>query len=85
MTINDKKIQLISNIAVELVRQQTAVDVQALRDHAGKMYDEGKLAAEIAVKLIIRLLGIKEESRSISMVEILVDQAEKTYKENYAG
>lgn len=51
----------------------------------GQMYETGTLAAEIAVKLIVRVLGMQVDTRSISPVDYLVDRAAQTYRDNFAG
>ena len=83
--VTAKKIDIIAAIAAQIVSQQTADELLALSVQASTMYAAGKLAAEIAVKLILRLTGIAAETRSIAMIDDLVDQAETIYRENYAG
>lgn len=85
MQINNHKIDVIAKIASEIVKEQTVEELKDLTDHAGKMYDEGKLAAEIAVKLFLRVAGIELETRAISPVDDLVSLAETEYRANYAG
>ena len=83
--VTAKKIDIITAIAAQIVSQQTVDDLLALSVQASAMFASGKLAAEIAVKLILRLTGIEAETRSIGMIDDLVDQAETIYRENYAG
>lgn len=83
--VNNKKIQVITQIAAELAKQQTADDLRALIRQGVKCYNEAELAAEIAVKLFLRITGIAVESRAVSPVDELVSIAEKTYRTTYAG
>lgn len=85
MTINTKMITIIAAIASELAKQQTLDDLKAIVAETHQMYDDAKTAAEIAVRLFMRLSGLETETRSISYVDILVDKAEEAYRENYAG
>ena len=88
MTINTKMITVIATIASELAKQQTIDDLKAIVAETHEMYDDAKAAAEIAVKLFLRLSGMEETSpanRSISYVDLLVDKAEEAYRANYAG
>jgi hypothetical protein len=83
--INSKKITVVAQIATEILTQQTAEDLKDIVNHAGKMYAEGELAAEIAVKLMLRVLGIRTEGRGVSPVDALVSQAEERYRNQYAA
>lgn len=83
--ISQKKISAIAKIAQELASQQTVEELANLAQLTGQMYDTGHLAAEVAVKLILRVLGMHVESRSISPVDYLVDQAAATYRKTYVG
>lgn len=83
--ISSKKIHFITKVAQELASQQTVEDIANLSRLTGQMYAAGTLAAEIAVKLFIRVMGMQIDSRGISPVDHLVDQAAQTYRENYAG
>jgi hypothetical protein len=86
MTINPKMIAIIATIASQIAKQQTIDDLKAIVTETHEIYDDAKTAAEIAVKLFMRLAGLEApETRSISYVDMLVDKAEETYRANYAG
>jgi hypothetical protein len=88
MTINRNMITIITTIASQIARQQTIEDLKAIVTETHEMYDDAKTAAEIAVKLFLRLSGMEETTpanRSISYVDVLVDKAEEAYRANYAG
>jgi hypothetical protein len=72
------------DVAQEIFNQQTGDELQKLKDHFGKAYNEGKIMAEIAVKLILRIGGVPmQASRDFSPLTPLVFDAEKTYRERY--
>jgi hypothetical protein len=88
MTINRNKIAIIATIASQIAKQQTIDDLKAIVTETHEMYDDAKTAAEIAVRLFMRISGIDDtapDNRSISYVDVLVDKAEATYRANYAG
>lgn len=84
MLINNTLLTTALDLAQEIFSSQTTDELQELQDHFGKAYHEGKIMAEIAVKLILRIGGIPmQASRDLSPVTPLVFDAEKLYRERY--
>jgi hypothetical protein len=82
--INTTLINSALDVAQEVFSKQTGDELQELKDHFGRAYNEGKIMAEIAVKLILRIGGIKMQvSRDITPITPLVFDAEKLYRERY--
>lgn len=66
------------NVAKAVFDQQTGEELADLKAHFGKAYDEAKLVAMIAVKMLARIAGLREEpgtSRGVNLIERFVDQA----------
>jgi hypothetical protein len=87
MKINQALITSAIAVAHEVFSQQTAADVQRLKDHFGQAYNETKLVAEIAVKLALRLgkIPVEGDLRAISPVIQLEQEAECLYLERFGG
>lgn len=85
MTINTKHIAIIAKIAGEIVKTQTQEDLVMLVKHGQEAYTQATLAAEIATKLVLRIIGMDVETRGISPIDSLVDTAEIIYTSNFAG
>lgn len=87
MKINMELIKKAVSVANEVFCESTANELQAMREHYGKAYNELNLIAEIAVKMILRIGGIElvSEGRMLSPADALVMKAEKVYAERYAG
>lgn len=82
--INSTLIQTAIAMAQEIFSQQTAEELQNMKAHFGKAYDEGKILAEIAVKLVLRVGGVDmQASRDLSPITALVFDAEHAYRERY--
>lgn len=81
--INQKLIETILQISKELVKEETINELNALGHSMGKIYDEATLAAEIAVKMALRIAGISMETRQISPVDVLVNQAIDIHADRY--
>lgn len=66
------------NVAKAVFDQQTGEELERMKDHFGKAYDEAKIVAIIAVKMVARIAGLREEpadTRSISPVDVLTTRA----------
>ena len=88
MIINQTLIHTAIDLAKELFSQQTREDLAAIVAHAGDAYDEGKLIAEIAVKLVLRLGRVSTDpvlSRSASPVDELVAKIYTAYLDRYGA
>lgn len=87
MTINNTLLQTAISTATEIFSAQTANDLQIIKDHLGSAYDESKIVAEIAVKLILRIGNVAffTDGRALSPVDALVFDAEQTYRERYGA
>jgi hypothetical protein len=86
MIINTTMLTTAINVATEIYRLQTAPELETLKWHQGKAFDESKIVAEIAVKMILRLGNIKtavDDLRVFSPIDVLVIQAVQTYRERY--
>lgn len=87
MTINAKLITTAVDIVQELFSDDTGEDLQTIKTHFGLAYNEGKVVAETAVKLVLRLADIQTASnnvRDLSPVDVLVNRAEDRYRSRYA-
>ena len=87
MTINYTLMKTAIDTAKEILSQQTADDLRLLTDHFGKAYDESKIVAEIAVKLILRIgkIPTSTDIRQLTPVDGLVFQAETLYSERFGA
>ena len=66
------------NVAKAVFDQQTGEELADIKAHFGQAYNEAKIVATIAVKMLARVAGLKEEpeiSRGLNMVDKLVDRA----------
>lgn len=66
------------NVAKAIFDQQTGEELASIKQHFGEAYNEAKIVALVAVKMLARIAGLREEpdtSRGFNMVERLVDQA----------
>lgn len=86
MTINTQLITTAIAVVQELFTDPTGADIKNLREHFGAAYNEGKIMAEIAVKLVLRLASIttSADMRALSPVDVLVTHAEDRYRSQYA-
>lgn len=87
MQINNTLLTTAITIAKEIFSQQTAEDLTVMKNHFGKAFDESKIVAEIAVKIILRLGNVKhsQDIRALSPVDGLVSQAYETYTQRFGG
>ncbi len=87
MTINYTLMQAAIDTAKDIFSQQTLDELQIMQEHFGKAFDESKIVAEIAVKLILRLGHIKTsmDIRQITPVDGLVHLAEEAYTARYGA
>lgn len=87
MLINSTLLTTAINTAQEIFSQQTADDLDILKTHFGKAYDESKLIAEIAVKLILRIgkVAMVTDARQLSPVDALVFDAEQLYQQRFGA
>lgn len=66
------------NVAQEIFDTQTGEELQDIKEHFGVAFKESKIVAMIAVKLVARIVGIREEpttSGKNPFVERLADRA----------
>lgn len=66
------------NVAKAMFDQQTGEELADLKAHFGQAYNEAKLVAIVAVKMLARIAGLCEEdslSRGASPIDRLVDRA----------
>ena len=66
------------NVAKAIFDQQTGEELADIKAHFGQAYNEAKLVALVAVKMLARIAGLREEpgtSRGLNLVDRLVDQA----------
>ena len=68
------------NVAKAVFDQQTGEELAEIKKHFGAAYNEAKIVALVAVKLLARIAGLKEESqtRTITPMDRLVNQAMKS-------
>ena len=68
------------NVAKAVFDQQTGDELAEIKKHFGAAYNEAKIVALVAVKLLARIAGLKEESqtRTITPMDRLVNQAMKS-------
>lgn len=87
MTINYTMIKTAVKVAGEIFCNQTAEDLQTLREHFGKAYNEVNIIAEIAVKLVLRIGNVPtvNETRELSPVDVMVIEAQKEYAARFGG
>lgn len=87
MQINNSLLTSAINVAQELFSQQTIEDLEIIKAHFGQAFNESKIIAEIAVKLILRLgkVTYTQDMRTLSPVDDLVMQAYDTYSERFGG
>lgn len=87
MQINNTVLTTAINVANEIFSQQTAEDVAVIKDHFGKAFNESKVIAEIAVKIILRLGNVKysQDMRSLSPVDDLAFRAYDVYTERFGA
>lgn len=87
MPINNTLLTTAINVANEIFSQQTAEEVAVIKDHFGKAFNESKIIAEIAVKIVLRLGKVKhsQDMRSLSPVDDLVLRAYDAYKERFGA
>ena len=72
------------NIAKAVFDQQTGEELADIKAHFGKAYDETKIVAMVAVKMLARIAGLKEElttTRGLNMIETLVNRAMSSNKD----
>ena len=67
-------------VAKAIFDQQTGDELAEIKKHFGAAYNEAKIVALVAVKLLARIAGLKEESqtRTITPMDRLVNQAMKS-------
>lgn len=66
------------NVAKAIFDQQTGEELDEIKTHFGAAYNEAKIVAMVAVKMLARIAGLREEpdtSRGFNLVDRLVDQA----------
>lgn len=66
------------NVAKAVFDQQTGEELADIKAHFGTAYHEARIVAMIAVKMLARIAGLREEpgtSRGVNLIERLVDQA----------
>ena len=66
------------NVAKAIFDQQTGEELADIKAHFGQAYNEAKIVALVAVKMLARIAGLREEpgtSRGVNLIERLVDQA----------
>ena len=66
------------NVAKAIFDQQTGKELADIKAHFGQAYNEAKIVALVAVKMLARIAGLREEpgtSRGVNLIERLVDQA----------
>jgi hypothetical protein len=86
MKINIALINKAVSVASEVFCESTGNELQAIRDHYGKAYNELNIIAGIAVKMILRIGGIElvSNARMLTPADALVLKAEKVYNDRYA-
>lgn len=76
MTVYD--VEYYVNVAKAIFDQQTGAELAEIKAHFGTAYHETKIVALIAVNMLARIAGLKEDtdlSRGVSLVDRLVDRA----------
>ena len=66
------------NVAKAVFDRQTGEELADIKAHFGQAYNEAKIVALVAVKMLARIAGLREEpgtSRGVNLIERLVDQA----------
>lgn len=66
------------NVAKAIFDQQTGEELADIKAHFGNAYDEAKIVALVAVKMLARIAGLQEEpaaTRGMTPVDRLVDRA----------
>lgn len=81
--INQKLIETVLQVSKELVNTQTIDELNTIGQSIGRMYDEATVTAEIAVKMILRIAGITTETRTMTPVDVYVNQAFDIYADRY--
>ena len=78
MTVYD--VEYYVNVAKAIFDKQTGDELAEIKKHFGGAYNEAKIVAMVAVKLLARIAGLKEESqtRTITPMDRLVNQAMKS-------
>lgn len=83
--LNQQMIENVLQIAKEIASPQTVADLNRIAASVGKIYDEATLAAEIAVKLMLRLARVDVQSRAVSPADQCVRTAEVRYFNRYGA
>ena len=68
-------------VAKAIFDRQTGEELAEIKKHFGGAYNEAKIVAMVAVKMLSRIAGLKEEesqSRGLNAIDRLVDQAMKS-------
>ena len=79
MTVYD--VEYYVNVAKAIFDKQTGDELAEIKKHFGTAYNEAKIVALVAVKLLARIAGLKEEesqTRTITPMDRLVNQAMKS-------
>jgi len=71
--------------ANDIFSQQTVDDLAIIKQHCGAAYNEAAIVAEIAVKLVLRVAGLKvsQDARAVSPIDALVYDALERYEARY--
>ena len=66
------------NVAKAVFDQQTGEELAEINAHFGSAYNEAKIVAMVAVKMLARIAGLQEEpatARGLERIETLVERA----------
>jgi hypothetical protein len=84
MTLNNTTIQNIVSITKEIMSQQTADDIQAIKNHVGEAYNHLDAIAGVAVELALRLYAKGDFStRAITPLTLIAKEGERLYRERF--
>jgi hypothetical protein len=71
-------LEYVVNVAKAVFDRQTGEELAQLKTHFGEAYQEAKIVALIAVRMVARIAGLQEEpadTRHVSPVDTLVKRA----------
>ena len=66
------------NVAKAMFDQQTGEELAEIKAHFGQAFNEAKIVATIAVKMLARIAELNEEpdiTRDVTLIDRLVDRA----------
>lgn len=84
MTLNSTTITNILKITKEIFSQQTAEDMQRLKEHFGEAYNRVDIMVSLAVEIGLRLYSAGDFStRAITPLSLMSKEGERLYRERF--